>query len=172
MTDDDSSVEGPGATGGAGGERRGATSPVSVALVAAQLALIALLALPLETLWPDSVADLPAALLIVASVALALAAFGAMRASRFSVLPEPAVGGALIERGPYRFVRHPMYAAVLLGGAGAALLHGDARHWLALVALAAVLALKIRREERLLLAAYPGYADYRRRVRALLPGLL
>ena len=111
-------------------------------------------------------------LLVGAGVALASAAAVALRRTRFSVMPEPRPGGSLVERGPYRLVRHPMYAAVLLSGLGAALCRGDPSHGLWLALLALVLWAKIRREERLLVAAYPAYADYRRRVGALVPGLL
>ena len=121
---------------------------------------------------PDGLSGVLGVSLVGAGIALALFAAAALRATRFSVMPEPRAGGNLVERGPYRLVRHPMYAAVLLSGLGAALCRGDPSHalWLALLAL--VLWAKIRREERLLVAAYPAYAGYRRRVRALVPGLL
>lgn len=149
----------------------GARSPVSIALVIAQFVLIALLASPLSDFVPTSPLRLLGLALLVAGIALALAAARSMRATRFSVLPEPRDGGTLVERGPYRFVRHPMYAAVLLCGFGACIAHGDARHWLWLGLIGIVLWLKIRREERFLLEAYPAYADYRRRVGALIPGV-
>ena len=150
----------------------GLGSPVSIALVVGQLALIALLASPLEGLVPGSARQWLGLAVVAAGIVLALLAARAMRATRFSVLPEPRAGGTLVRRGPYRLVRHPMYAAVLLYGVGAALAHGDARHGFWLVLLAVVLWLKIRREERLLIETYPDYASYRERVRAIVPGLL
>ena len=141
----------------------------SLALVGAQFALLAALAYPPAAFVPHSAHAALGLALALGAVALALLAARAMRATRFSVLPEPRAGGAFVERGPYRRVRHPMYAAALLGGLGAAVAHADAAHAAWLAALGVVLGLKIRREERLLLAAYPGYADYRRRVGALLP---
>ena len=145
---------------------------VSAALVAAQFLLIALLASPLAGLAPESARGALGLVLIGGGVSLALWAAAAMRASRFSVFPEPREGAALIERGPYRLVRHPMYAAVLLAGLGATLAHAERLHWLWLLLLVVVLWLKIRREEAALLARWPDYADYRRRVRALVPGLI
>src|SRR5262245_59961766 len=59
----------------------------------------------------------------------------------FTPLPEPASGGSLVESGPYRRVRHPVYAAGLLVFGGLALVLSP----LALVpagALAVVWALK------------------------------
>ena len=150
----------------------GARNPVSIALVAAQFVLLALLASPLSDFVPASPLRLVGLASLVGGIALALWAARSMRATRFSVLPEPRDGGTLVERGPYRVVRHPMYAAVLVCGLGACIAHGDARHWLWFGLLGIVLWLKIRREERFLLAAYPGYADYRRRVGALVPGMI
>lgn len=140
----------------------------STALVGAQMILIAALA------WPVS---LPGAsprvvvgvLAIAAAVALAFLALAAMRGDTFSVMPEPVAGGRLCRRGPYALVRHPMYSAVLLGGLGAVAVWPLAWKAACLIALAAVLAAKIRREERLLAKAYPEYADYRRSTGALLP---
>ena len=154
------------------GTTSGAASAYSYALVAAQFLLIALLASPLAAFVPDSPGAALGLPLLLAALALALYAAASLRPSNFSVLPEPVADGALIERGPYRRVRHPMYAAVLLAGAGAVIANGDAIHalWLALLVL--VLRTKIGREERLLCERYPGYAEYRRRVKALVPGLL
>jgi len=62
-----------------------------------------------------------------------------------------------------------MYTAVLLGCTGMLLLNINALSGLLLIDLGIVLMLKIRREETLLLAAYPNYAEYRERTGALLP---
>jgi len=147
-------------------------SPVSLALVFAQFVLIALLASPVaDFLNPSGAIGMIGLLSIGIGSVLALAAAAVMRGARFSVLPEPRASGSLIERGPYRIVRHPMYAAVLLFALGACLVHQSPRHLVWSASLGVVLWLKIRREERLLVAAYPNYADYRRRVGAIVPGL-
>lgn len=146
-------------------------NPFSVALVVAQMTLIVSLASPLSGLQPTSLPDVFGLLLLSGGIALALIAFVAMRQTRFSVLPEPRAGGKLVQLGLYRYVRHPMYAAVMLSGLGACIAQADLYHWLLLGVLGVVLAVKIRHEETLLLAAYPAYADYRRRVKAIVPGL-
>lgn len=79
-------------------------------------------------------------------------------------LPRPVEGGALRDQGAYRLCRHPMYGGVLLLVLAWALLTSP----LALLPAAAAapfLAAKLSREEAWLLERYPGYADYRRRVR-------
>lgn len=82
-----------------------------------------------------------------------------------SPMPEPRPGTRLVETGPYRWVRHPIYLSLSVAMAGVAL---AARSWPAAAVGAAVtglLAGKARFEERRLLLSVPGYADYRRRVR-------
>ncbi len=78
-------------------------------------------------------------------------------------LPTPREGAGLRDAGPYRFVRHPIYGGLLFGAVGAALLRRPAA-LVPLAGLAAVLHAKVLREEAMLEAAHPGYADYRRRV--------
>lgn len=86
-------------------------------------------------------------------------------------LPAPRAGASLVEAGPYRLVRHPIYTGVVVAGA-AAPLAGSPLAAVPLVALARFLAAKARREEERLVARYPGYPAYRARVRgALLPAL-
>jgi len=66
---------------------------------------------------------------------------------------------AVIERGPYRFIRHPNYLALGLEFAGLPLIGGA--YWSAVglsVLNAALLAGRIQAEERLL-DAIPGYRD-------------
>ena len=79
----------------------------------------------------------------------------------------------VVERGPYRWVRHPSYSGLLIFFVGVGLALSN---WLSLIVLAVVpalgLLLRIRSEERALLAALG--ADYRRYAatrRRLFPGL-
>lgn len=77
----------------------------------------------------------------------------------------------VVERGPYRWVRHPLYTGELVSSLGLAITVGTvtaAAVWLALFGLQVYRAL---REEQLLRRALPGYDGYRHRTAALLPGL-
>jgi len=82
-------------------------------------------------------------------------------------------GHKLATTGPYAFVRHPIYTGML----GMLLATGLAvSNWLAIVAGLIVFAvgtiIRIRREERLLRAAFgQTFEAYARRVPALIPGL-
>jgi|SRR3954451_5620270 protein-S-isoprenylcysteine O-methyltransferase Ste14 len=77
--------------------------------------------------------------------------------------------GELVTRGPYRFVRHPIYAAILLFVFATFADHLSAVTTTAFsIALAGVV-LRILAEERLLRARYPEYANYAARTKRLLP---
>ena len=82
-------------------------------------------------------------------------------------------GHELIEAGPYRYVRHPIYSGLLLALLGTALMIGEWRALLAVAIVAVSLWRKLRLEERWL-GEYFGdaYADYMRRVKALVPGII
>ena len=73
--------------------------------------------------------------------------------------------------GPYRWVRHPLYAGEIVSTLGLAI----AAHSLAAMAvwlgICALQAYRAVREEQLLLAVLPGYGAYRIRTAALLPGI-
>jgi protein-S-isoprenylcysteine O-methyltransferase Ste14 len=77
----------------------------------------------------------------------------------------------LIRSGPYRYVRHPIYAGILFAMLGMALAIGE---WRALVGFAAMVlsfAIKSRQEERRMRETFAEYADYQRRTAALIPYL-
>ena len=106
-----------------------------------------------------------------AAVALGLWALSANRPGNFNIRPVPRAGGHLVQHGPYRWIRHPMYSAVLLAGVAAARLSDDGAAWLILVALAVLLRIKAEVEERGMIARHPAYRDYQKRSRRFVPGL-
>jgi protein-S-isoprenylcysteine O-methyltransferase Ste14 len=81
-------------------------------------------------------------------------------------------GHTVVQHGPYRFVRHPLYASRIISVIGTALTLGS---WIALVpaALNAVLlVLRTWLEDRMLTRELPGYRTYTELVPArLVPGL-
>jgi len=74
-----------------------------------------------------------------------------------------------VRRGPYRFIRHPMYAALLLVGAALTLDQPSPMRLAALAVLLAVILVKLHYEERLLGAAFPEYARYKQETSRLIP---
>jgi protein-S-isoprenylcysteine O-methyltransferase Ste14 len=105
----------------------------------------------------------------VAAGVLALWALISARVGNFNITPTVRSGAELITRGPYRFIRHPMYASLLLVCLA---LVADAPawwRWALWLVLAADLVVKLRYEERLLTGHFPGYAEYRRQTKRLVP---
>jgi len=134
-------------------------------LVALQFVLIAAIAVP----WEGRGIGVLAVVAVAAGAAIGAWAVTANRPGNFNVRPEPKHGGRLVTTGPYRWIRHPMYAALLVAGAGLAAGYASPWRWVALAALAAVLAAKARREERGMAAAHPGYAAYAARTKRIVP---
>lgn len=77
-------------------------------------------------------------------------------------------GQALVTKGIYGYVRHPIYAGdiLLLIGLQLAL-----NSWLVIAAMipAVVAVRNVQAEERILVRAFPGYAEYRRRTKKFIP---
>jgi len=93
--------------------------------------------------------------------------------SNWSAVVQLKQGHELIERGPYRHVRHPIYTGLLLAFLGTAVALGEWRGLLALAIVAVSFWRKLRLEERWLGEQFGApYADYMRRVKALIPGIL
>lgn len=89
----------------------------------------------------------------------------------FHYAANPTEGG-LVTTGPYRYMRHPIYAAVLLFlWTGVAVNASPLSVALGLAATA-MLALRILFEERLVRRRYPEYDDYARRTKRVIPFIL
>jgi protein-S-isoprenylcysteine O-methyltransferase Ste14 len=128
-----------------------------------QLALFAAVAVSwfLPPRWPEAVsvgfAALGAALALV-GLALVFASYRELGPG-FTPLPRPRDDSRIVEGGPYRYVRHPLYAGGLLFFTGVAL--GTSVTALVLTAgLAALWAGKLQVEERFLAQQFPDYEDY------------
>jgi len=136
-------------------------------LVGAQFALLAWLIWPLTAqAW-----SLPALTLLACAVALGLWTLVHNRPGNFNIRPEPKLSGQLVTGGPYRYMRNPMYSAVLLFAAAEVVAYDDLRKIVCWFALALVLLAKALLEERGLREKHAGYADYAKRVRRFIPGL-
>ena len=107
---------------------------------------------------------------IVGAVLLGL--WGAGGLGRFlRVHPRPAQRAELRTTGAYRWVRHPIYAAVLIGSAAGAVLAARPEPLIGLVGLSLVLHVKAGYEEGLLRERFgEAYEAYASRVPRLVPG--
>lgn len=119
--------------------------------------------------WPWSLAG---ALLLLGSTVPIAGAMVANRNLETTVRIQTERGHQVATEGPYRVVRHPMYAASLLQLPAIALVLGSA--WALLPAAAACASLVVRTalEDRTLRQRLPGYQEYAQRTRyRLVPGL-
>ncbi len=95
----------------------------------------------------------------------------AMRFFNFNVTPDVKVDGFMVQQGPYRWIRHPMYASLIIIGIA---LVADTFTWprlLILLVLVVDLVVKLRYEEGLLQNHYPEYATYMAQTKRLVPYL-
>jgi len=105
--------------------------------------------------------------LVVAGVGWALWALWSLGRS-VSVLAQ---ARSLVDRGPYHWVRHPLYTGEIVSSLGLAVMvwrPAGLGLWAGFCALQAYRAV---REEQLLVQAMPGYRGYQGRTAALLPGI-
>jgi protein-S-isoprenylcysteine O-methyltransferase Ste14 len=80
---------------------------------------------------------------------------------------------SFVDRGPYRLVRHPIYAGGLLAMLGTALVYGELGCFLAVVLAFLGWWFKARMEEEFMTRHFgEDYSRYRRRVKQLIPFVL
>ncbi|MEM6645420.1 MAG: methyltransferase [Bacteroidota bacterium] len=137
----------------------------STVLVAIQFATLAGLALA-GPVVPTSILGLG---VVAAGVLLGLWAVWAMRLGNLHIYPDVAAAAALTTRGPYRLIRHPMYAALLLVGLGWLVDAFSLVRLALLVVLLVNLVAKLRYEERLLADQLEGYLAYQTGTWRLIP---
>jgi protein-S-isoprenylcysteine O-methyltransferase Ste14 len=105
----------------------------------------------------------------IAGGALGIWAILAMRLGNFNITPDVKTQGRFVRRGPYRWIRHPMYAALLLIALSLVVSDFTWDRALIVVALAVVLVTKLTYEEKLLDEAFGEYAAYRQATKRLIP---
>ena len=121
-------------------------------------------------LWPAR--QLSVATELLASAVLLVGLAGCVWSLRhlwtsFSVIPQ---ARSLVSSGPYQWVRHPLYTTEIIANLGMAIHFGRPYHWTVFLLLMAGQWYRARREERLLCVHLDGYAEYRARTAAIIPG--
>jgi len=81
-------------------------------------------------------------------------------------------GHELVQGGPYRFVRHPIYTGILLMCLAPPIQFGRLHHWVGTLIICIGLWIKLKQEEKVMMQHFPEYAEYRKRVKALVPFIL
>ena len=92
-------------------------------------------------------------------------------ARSFHAAANPTAGG-VVTTGPYRFVRHPIYAAILYFIWAGVLSHASFFHVSLAVLATGMVAIRIAAEERLLVERYPEYASYAATTKRVVPFIL
>jgi len=95
----------------------------------------------------------------------------AVVAMRFSVniFPDVRDNQHLVIRGPYKWIRHPMYTSVLLVTLAWVINRPDTVSALLWILLFTDLLIKTNYEENLLVKRFPKYSEYKTTVHALVP---
>ena len=119
----------------------------------------------------DLLSPAPAVILLQAgAVCLMLWARWTFGRRSFHATATPTQGG-LVTTGPYRWIRHPIYAAVCLFATACVLGH-PSLFSLGVAGIAAIgSAMRILAEEALLRKRYPEYEEYAHKTRRVLPYL-
>jgi protein-S-isoprenylcysteine O-methyltransferase Ste14 len=100
--------------------------------------------------------------LIVALAGALLSVWSLMQHGwRVSPFPRPVDGAQLVESGPYRYVRHPMYSGIVLFTLGVGLAYANPVVLLTSFTFLVFFMAKTGREEEMLVATVPGYRGYR-----------
>jgi protein-S-isoprenylcysteine O-methyltransferase Ste14 len=104
----------------------------------------------------------------VAAVALMIWARLTFGHRSFNAAANPKAGG-LVTRGPYRFIRHPIYTAACIFGWSGILAHWSLINVLLGVLLIAGAVSRMMCEERLIIEVYPEYRDYAQATKRMVP---
>ncbi len=133
-------------------------------------ALVAILVLILYLLISGNLLSLSPAVIALQLLALGLSVWArrSFNPDQFSIHAEPKQGQILLN-GPYRLIRHPMYAAALLLIWAGVVAHMSPANLLIGVIAAAIIAVRITVEEQYLRTRYPGYAAYSGQTKRLIP---
>lgn len=102
------------------------------------------------------------------AVALSVWARRSFQPDQFSIHAEPKEGQLLL-RGPYQFIRHPMYAGALLLIWSGILGHISPVNLIIGVVITGVVAIRIVIEEQHLRTRYPDFAVYSHRTKRIIP---
>lgn len=104
-------------------------------------------------------------------LALGLAAWAVLtvRLRNINVTPDVRAGSRLVREGPYHFIRHPMYASILLGTLMLVLDAPSWWRWLIWLVLVLDLVVKLDYEEHLLASHFPAYVAYQETSKRLIP---
>ena len=124
---------------------------------------------PGSLLFPTAgIAHIAASVLCAGGLILLLLAFGPIRRA-IQIAPEPQACATLVTRGVYKRFRHPIYTSIVMLVGGLFLRKPTIVVGIAAAVVIVFLMTKVEFEERLLLAHYPEYSEYKSRTWGIVP---
>ena len=135
---------------------------IMMAFFAAYVGWFVLIGLDHRFLWTGTplLVQILGAALIGAGMVLVWETFRANTFATTQIRVQAERAQTVIDSGPYRYIRHPMYAGMVLFVIGTALMLGSLWGLAATVALFVLLGLRIRGEEQVLRQDLAGYSEY------------
>lgn len=137
----------------------------SYSLVSAQFGFIGLL-IAVTYPWQFATSSL---IVHALGALLGLWALKTMHLGHFNIVPDPMPHLQLVTTGPYAFIRHPMYASILLFCLPLPIAHNSIISWAVYSILSGTLLLKLHYEEALLRNKTDDYRIYQRHSKKLIP---
>lgn len=104
-------------------------------------------------------------------VIIAIWAVTTMHLDKISIIPDPSYDMLLVQCGPYHFIRHPMYLAVLLIMIPFVITEPTPFRFTLLILLFTTLLIKLHYEEYLLKKKFSQYVSYQKQTHKLIPCL-
>lgn len=105
----------------------------------------------------------------IVAVMVALWAIASIRLHKLSIFPDVPEDAEFVRRGPYKIIRHPMYASLLLATLPAVAATPTPLRMAAWIVLLIDILVKVQHEERLLTRAFTEYERYRQETKRLIP---
>lgn len=100
---------------------------------------------------------------------LAIHAIYIVKIRNLNVTPTVKKNSELVTSGPYRIIRHPMYIAQLIAILPLMIDYFSWYRLIALLVLLIIILVKIKYEEKQLIAHFPEYLEYRKKTYKLIP---
>lgn len=107
----------------------------------------------------------------ILAILLGLWAVTTMHLGHFNIVPDPLPDIQLVSTGPYRWIRHPMYASLVLFFLPIAIQSTQFETWLVYLILVVNLIVKLHYEEKLLQTKLTDYRIYQEHTKKLIPYL-